>query len=74
MKNIELIEATLEKIRIIKDRLKVAQDRQKSYADTWMRVVEFNVGVMVFLKVAPRKGMIRFQKRGKLNPRYIGPF
>ena len=52
----------------------MAQDRQKSYADTRRRVLEFEVGDMVFLKVAPWKGLIRFQKRGKLNPRYIGPF
>ena len=52
----------------------MAQDRQKSYADVRWKELEFEVDDMVFLKVAPWKGMIRFQKRGKLNLRYIGPF
>ena len=72
--NLELVEVSLKKIRIIRERLKVAQDRQKSYADVRRRELEFEVDDMVFLKVAPWKGVIRFQKRGKLNPRYIGPF
>ena len=70
----ELIAITSKNIRIIRERLKVAQDRQKSYADTGRRELEFEVGDMVFLKVALWKGVIRFQKRGKLNPQYIGPF
>ena len=57
-----LIEATSEKLKIIRDRLKVAQDQQKSYVDTQRRALEFKVGDMVFLKVAPQKGVIRFQK------------
>ena len=65
---------TYEKILIIRERLKIAQDRQKSYADTRRKELEFEVGDMVFLKVAPWKGVIRFQKKSKLNPRYIGPF
>ena len=52
----------------------MAQDRQKSYADNRRKELEFKVDDLVFLKVAPWKGVIRFQKRGKLNPRYIGPF
>ena len=52
----------------------MAQDRQKSYADNRLKELEFEVDDLVFLKVAPWKGVIRFQKRGKLNPRYIGPF
>ena len=70
----KLIEVTFEKIRIIRERLKTAQDRQKNYADTRMRELEFEVGDMVFLKVAHWKGVIQFHKRGKLNPRYIGQF
>ena len=54
----ELIETTLEKIRIIRDKLKVAQDRQKSYEDTQRKGLEFEVGDMVFFKVAPWKGVI----------------
>ena len=62
LENIELIETTSQKIKIIRDRLKVDQDRQKSYAVTRMRVLEFEVGDIVFLKVVPWKGVIRFQK------------
>ncbi|GJU12292.1 hypothetical protein Tco_1134688 [Tanacetum coccineum] len=51
-----------------------ARDRQKSYADNRRKLLEFQVGDKVLLKVSPWKGVIRFGKRGKLNPRYIGPF
>ncbi|KAD1196172.1 hypothetical protein E3N88_43174 [Mikania micrantha] len=54
--------------------LKAAQDRQKSYADKRRRPIEFQVGDFVLLKVSPWKGVIRFRKRGKLSPRFIGPF
>ncbi|GJT89227.1 putative reverse transcriptase domain-containing protein [Tanacetum coccineum] len=50
------------------------EDRQKSYADVRRKPLEFQVGDKVMLKVSPWKGVIRFGKRGKLNPRYIGPF
>ena len=70
----DLVRETTEKIERIKDRLKVARDRQKSYADVRRKPLEFQVGDMVMLKVSPWKGVIRFGKRGKLNPRYIGPF
>ena len=62
LKDVELIETTSENIKIIRERLKVAQDRQKSYADTRRRNLEFEVGDMIFLKVAPWRGVIRFQK------------
>ena len=61
--DVKLIEVTSEKIQIIRERLKTAQDRQKSYVDTWRKELEFEVGDMVFLKVAPWKGVIRFQKK-----------
>ncbi|GJZ27172.1 hypothetical protein Tco_0571425 [Tanacetum coccineum] len=51
-----------------------ASDRQKSYADVRRKPLEFQVGDRVMLKVSPWKGVVRFGKRGKLNPRYIGPF
>jgi hypothetical protein len=54
--------------------LSAAQDRQKSYADTRRRNLEFVEGNKMFLRVAPMKGVTRFGKKGKLNPRYIGPF
>ncbi|GJY70996.1 putative reverse transcriptase domain-containing protein [Tanacetum coccineum] len=65
---------TTEKIFKIRDRMQAARDRQKSYADKRRRPLEFEVGDKVMLKVAPWKGVMRFGKRGKLNPRYIGPF
>ncbi|GJU67896.1 hypothetical protein Tco_1254155 [Tanacetum coccineum] len=54
--------------------IQAARDRQKSYADVRRKPLEFQVGDKVMLKVSPWKGVIRFGKRGKLNPRYIGPF
>ncbi|KAL4033049.1 hypothetical protein IC575_006134 [Cucumis melo] len=51
-----------------------AQSRQKSYADVRRKDLEFEVGDMVFLKVAPMKGVLRFAKKGKLSPRFVGPF
>ena len=70
----ELVQETTEKIRVIRDRLLAAQSRQKSYADHRRRPLEFQVGDHVFLRVSPRKGVFRFGKKGKLAPRYIGPF
>nr|GFC96697.1 putative reverse transcriptase domain-containing protein [Tanacetum cinerariifolium] len=51
-----------------------ARDQQKSYADLKRKPMEFQVGDKVMLKVSPWKGVVRFGKRGKLNPRYVGPF
>ena len=59
---------------MIRERLKTAQSRQKSYADPKRREVEFQEGDFVYLKVSPLKGMQRFHVKGKLAPRYIGPF
>ncbi|KAK6124790.1 hypothetical protein DH2020_041480 [Rehmannia glutinosa] len=70
----EIIEKTVGVIAKIRDRIKVAQDRQKSYADRRRKDLQFEVLDKVFLKVAPLKGMVRFGKKGKLRPRYIGPF
>nr|GEW95423.1 reverse transcriptase domain-containing protein [Tanacetum cinerariifolium] len=58
----------------IKDRLKVSRDRQKSYADKRMKPLEFSVGDYVLLKVSLWKGVVRFGKKGKLEPRFVGPF
>ena len=52
----------------------MAQSRQKSYADVRRRPLEFEVGDHVFLKVIPKGGVVRFGKRGKLSPRFVGPF
>ncbi|GJU08688.1 hypothetical protein Tco_1125118 [Tanacetum coccineum] len=70
----EIIYETTEKIVQIKSRIQAARDRQKSYANVRRKPLEFQVGDKVMLKVSPWKGVIRFGKRGKLNPRYIGPF
>nr|GEY13273.1 putative reverse transcriptase domain-containing protein [Tanacetum cinerariifolium] len=70
----ELIRETTKKIVQIKNRFLTARSRQKSYANVRRKPMEFKVGDMVMLKVFPWKGVIRFGKRGKLSPRYIGPF
>ncbi|GKC29066.1 putative reverse transcriptase domain-containing protein [Tanacetum coccineum] len=70
----EIIHETTGKIIQIRNRLQAARDRQKSYADVRRKPLEFQVGDKAMLKVSPWKGVIYFRKRGKLNPRYIGPF
>ncbi|GJW81656.1 putative reverse transcriptase domain-containing protein [Tanacetum coccineum] len=70
----EIVHETTEKIIQIKKRIQAARGRQNSYADRRRKPLEFEVGDKVMLKVSPWKGVIRFGKRGKLNPRYIGPF
>nr|GEY16953.1 putative reverse transcriptase domain-containing protein [Tanacetum cinerariifolium] len=70
----ELIQETMEKIVLIKQRMQAAQDRQKNYADRKRKPMEFKIEDRVMLKVSPWKVVVRFGKRGKLNPRYVGPF
>ena len=70
----ELVRQTTEKVALIRERILAAQSRQKSYADKRRRPLEFQVGDLVMLKVSPMKGVQRFGRRGKLAPRYIGPF
>nr|GFB19850.1 putative reverse transcriptase domain, ribonuclease H-like domain, aspartic peptidase domain protein [Tanacetum cinerariifolium] len=70
----ELIQETMEKIVLIKKRMQASQDRQKNYVDRKRKPMEFEVGDRVMLKVSPWKGVVRFGKRGELNPRYIRPF
>nr|GFB33301.1 putative reverse transcriptase domain-containing protein [Tanacetum cinerariifolium] len=70
----EIIHETTEKIVQIKSRIQAAHERQKSYANLKQKPMDFQVGDKVMLKVSPWKGVVRFGKRGKLNPRYIGPF
>ncbi|KAK6164693.1 hypothetical protein DH2020_001557 [Rehmannia glutinosa] len=71
---LEIVEQTVKVIEKIKKRIKIAQDRQKSYADKRRKGLQFKVGDKVFLKISPTKSISRFGKRGKLRPRYIGPF
>ncbi|GAB2284361.1 hypothetical protein Dimus_039667 [Dionaea muscipula] len=70
----DMVQMTTKKIKQIQKRLITAQSRQKSYADFARRIVQFEVGDKVFLRVSPLRGVVRFGKRGKLNPRYIGPY
>ncbi|KAD3640786.1 hypothetical protein E3N88_30009 [Mikania micrantha] len=74
LENKEILKETNQRIDQIRAHLKAAQDRQKSYADKRRRSIEFQVGDFVLLKVSPWKGVIRFRKRGKLSPHFIGPF
>ncbi|GKC80471.1 putative reverse transcriptase domain-containing protein [Tanacetum coccineum] len=70
----EIVQETTKKIIQIKQRIQAAHDRQKSYAYLKHKPMEFQVGDKVMLKVLPWKGIVRFGKRGTLNPRYVGPF
>ncbi|GJY75499.1 reverse transcriptase domain-containing protein [Tanacetum coccineum] len=84
----ELVQETTDKVVLIKEKLKAARDRQKSYADNRRKLLEFqksyadkrrkplefDVGDRVLLKVSPWKGVMHFGKKGKLAPRYVGPF
>ena len=70
----DLIRDTSEKVHSIRKRLHMAQSRHKSYADRRRQPLEFEVGDHVFLKVMPKREVVRFGKRGKLTPRYIGLF
>ncbi|GKC63875.1 putative reverse transcriptase domain-containing protein [Tanacetum coccineum] len=70
----ELVQETTDKVVLIKENLKAARNRQKSYADNRRKPLEFEVGDRVLLKVSPWKCVIHFGKKGKLAPRYVGPF
>ena len=69
-----MVQLTVDKVNVIKSKLKVVQDRQKSYVDQHRTEMEFQTGDKVFLKVSPWKGIMRFGNKGKLSPRYIGPY
>ena len=71
----KIVQDKMDKVKLISSRLKPAQDRQKkNYADQHMREIEYKLGEKVFLRVSLQKGIIRFSKKGKLSPRYIGPY
>ncbi|XP_076934013.1 uncharacterized protein LOC143600119 [Bidens hawaiensis] len=70
----KIVQETTDKVFQIKDRLKAAADIQKSYVDNRRRLLEFQVEDQVLLMVSHWKGIVRFGKRGKLSPRYVGPF
>jgi hypothetical protein len=71
---LELIQDTHDKVLVIKERMSATQSRQKTYADNRRRPLEFEVGDRVFLKVSPLRGVMWFAKKGKLSPRFVGPF
>ena len=68
------MQITVDKINMIKSKLKASQDRQKSYADQHRKETYYQIGEKVFLRVSPWKGIMRFGNKGKLSPRYIGPY
>jgi hypothetical protein len=70
----DLVTEAEEKVKTIQDNLKAAQSRQKSYADIRRRPLQFQIGDLVYLRVSPTRGIQRFGVKGKLAPRYIGPF
>lgn len=71
---VDLVRETEEKVKVIRYRLKAASNRQKSYADLKRKEIEFQVGDKMFLKVSPWKKILRFGQKGKLSPRFIGPY
>ena len=70
----DLIRDSEEKVKLIRDRLKVAKSRQKSYADTKRNEVTYEVGDRASLRVSPLRGVKRFGVKGKLAPRFVGPY
>jgi hypothetical protein len=70
----DILEEAEKKVRMVRENLRVAQSRQKSYADHRRRELSFDVGDLVHLKVSPMRGLRHFKVRGKLTPRFIGPF
>ncbi|GJZ28443.1 hypothetical protein Tco_0573090 [Tanacetum coccineum] len=70
---LELVQETTDKVVLVKEKPKAARDRQNSYVNYRHKLLEFEVGDRVLLKVTPWKGVVRFGKKGKLAPRYVGP-
>ena len=70
----QVIQDTIGKVALIRERMLAAQSCQKSYADRRGRPLEFEVGAHVWLRISPTRGIRRFGIKGKLSPRYIGPF
>jgi hypothetical protein len=71
---LELLREVKRQVQVVRDNLQLAQSRPKSYVDHRRRKLSFEVGDFVYLKVSPTRGLHRFKVRGKLAPRYIGPF
>ena len=69
-----VIQEAERQVQKVRENLRIAQSRQESYTDKRRRDLEFEVGDFVYLKVSPIRGLRRFKVKGKLSPRYIGPF
>jgi hypothetical protein len=69
-----ILQESKKQVRMVRENLRVAQSRQKSYDDHRRRELSFEVGYFVYLKVSPMRGLHRFMVRDKLTPRFIGPF
>ena len=69
-----LIQETEEKVKMIRERLKVTTDRQKLYTNMKRKDIRYEINEKVFLKVSPLKKVMRFEKKGKLSPRFIEPY
>jgi len=69
-----MVQDMIEQIRVIRQKMKTAQDRQKSYTDLRRRAIEFEVRDKVLLRASPRKGVMRFGKKSKLSLKFIGPY
>jgi hypothetical protein len=70
----DLVTEAEEKVKIIQNNIKVAQSRQKSYTEKLRKPLQYEVGDFVYLRVSPTRGIQRFGIKGKLAPRYFGPF
>jgi hypothetical protein len=70
----DILEEAEKQLCMVRENLRVVQSRQKSYADHRRRELSFEVGDFVYLKVSPMRGLRCFKVRGKLAPRFIGPF
>jgi hypothetical protein len=70
----DILQEAEKQVRMVRENLRVMQSRQKSYADHRRRELSFEVGDFVYLKVSPMRGLHHFNVRGKLAPRFIGPF
>ena len=70
----DLVQETEENVKMIRERLKVVADRKKSYVDLKRKDIQYEIGEKVFLKVSPWKKVMRFGKKGKLSPKFIGPY
>jgi hypothetical protein len=70
----DIIRDAEENVRLIRDRLKIAQSSQKSYTNSKRREVTYEVGDRAYLRVSPLRGVKRFGVKGKLSPRFVGPF